>query len=283
LKVAARRREQRKRGASTVRGLLAERRLVAWVLGVGVGAFVVGYILTTLLFFPGFGGDAIVAVPDLRGMPEAQARRTMDRLGLEVELGDPMPNPRVPAGAVLMQFPLPGEEVARGSSVRITLSSGAEVRAIPDLDGMTVDEARGHLERMGWTVRVTEVEDMRAAGTILEVRPASGQTLAVGETVELMVSSGPPRVAVPEVTGFTTRDAVTRLEAEGLRLGQVGYEPFSSAPVGTVISQSPAPGDSLRMGAGVRIVVSGYDPSPPPPPPEEEAAEDEEPFDEEPR
>jgi beta-lactam-binding protein with PASTA domain len=263
VKVATRRRARQRAAAPGAARFVPPVRLVAAILAVGLGAFLLGYAITAFVFFPGRAGG-IVAVPDVREMPVGEARRALERLGLQVEEGGEIPNPRLPAGAVLMQTPLPGEEVARGSEVRLILSSGQETRTIPALHGRRAAEARALLEQMGWVVEVSEAQHHQAEGTVLEVRPAPGTELAVGSTVELVVSAGPPRLEVPEVTGFTVGDARTRLQAVGLRLGSVGYDPFAAVPMGTIVGQEPEAGASLPMGGAVRVVVAGYDPSPPP-------------------
>jgi eukaryotic-like serine/threonine-protein kinase len=265
VKVASRRRERERATKKGLRGYVAERRLIGWILAVGLGAFLLGYAATTVAFFPGFGRSAIVTVPDVRGLPAADARRALDRAGLEVEDGGAFPNPRVAPGAVLMQVPLPGEEVARGSPVRIVMSGGAELRALPEVEGRDANAARALLERMGW--EVTEREERAAVreGTVVAMVPAAGTEVPVGSAVELVVSAGPPRVEVPEVTGFTREVAASRLQAVGLRLGSVEYDPYATVPPGTVARQSPEAGASLRMGGAVGVVVAGWDPAPAPP------------------
>lgn len=259
-------RPKRAGGGGGVRAFVRERPFLAWGLGAVVLCFAVGYLVTWVLFFPGFGRSAIVTVPDLTGMPRAAAERTLGRLGLEVERGDAIPNPRIAEGRVLMQVPLPGEEVPRGSTVRIVPSAGPELRTVPAVRGLSRTEAVGLLERYGFRVEVGEAEDRSAAGTVLGVRPSPGEPAAVGSTVALTVSSGPPWVAVPAITGAGEADARARLDAAGLTLGRLSYAPESEAPTGTVVAQTPAAGDSLRMGSAVRATLAGEDPTPPEPP-----------------
>lgn len=264
-----------------VRTYFDERRLLKYVLAAGVGFFILGYVLVTFLFFPGFGRSPIVTVPDLTGRTRAAAERALDRLGLEVERGDPIPNPRVRRGRVLMQTPLPGEEVPRGSTVRIVLSGGPEIRTVPAITGLSRTDAIGLLQRHGFRVAIRNVRDRREEGTILGLRPEPGGEAAVGSVVELVISSGPPFVPVPGVVGLTSSDARARLQAAGLALGRVSYDEFSPEPAGTILRQSPAEGDSLRMGSGVRVTLAGPDPNPPPPPVDSAAVLDEESVEEE--
>lgn len=243
-----------------------ERSLLKWVLITGFACFVGGYLVITLLFFPGFGRSAIVTVPDLTNRSAGAADRALDRLGLEMQRGGTMPNPRVRQGRVLMQSPLPGEEVARGSTVRIVLSTGPEIRQVPAIRGLGRNDIVGLLQRYGFRVAIRRVSDRREEGTILGLLPATGQRAAVGSVVTIQMSAGPPFMRVPSIVGLQRGDAQARLEAIGLEVGRVGYDPSSLEPAGTIIAQAPAAGDSLRQGSGVRLTLAGENPNPPPPP-----------------
>ncbi|HLM66522.1 MAG TPA: PASTA domain-containing protein [Longimicrobium sp.] len=257
-----------------VRRYFDERELLKWVLVTGLSCFVVGYLLMTVLFFPGWGRAGIVTVPDLTNRSAQQADRALDRAGLKMLRGDTMSNPRVPRGRVLMQVPLPGEEVARGSQVRIVLSTGPELRPVPSIRGLGRADAIGLLQRYGFRAAIRRVSDRREEGTLLGLTPAAGRNAAVGSVVTMLISAGPPFVRVPALAGMQAPDARTRLQAGGLELGRVGYDPASPEPAGTVVAQSPVPGDSLRMGASVRVTLAGADPSPPPPPTVDSVAAD---------
>ena len=257
-----------------VRRYFDERRLQKYVLITGLSMFVFGYLLMTFLFFPGFGRSPIVTVPDLTGRTAGQAARAVDRLGLEMQRGGQLPNPRVGRGRVLMQTPLPGEEVARGTQVRIVLSSGAETRVIPSIRGLSRADAIGLLQRYGFRVAIRNVVNRAEEGTILGVRPDAGKQAALPGPVELLISSGPPHVLVPGVVGLPESDARARLRAVSLEVSRLSYAPGAAEPMGTVIAQAPAAGDSLRMGSSVRLTLAGADPNPPPPPSADTVAAD---------
>jgi beta-lactam-binding protein with PASTA domain len=249
-----------------VRRYFDERALLKWVLLTGLACFVIGYVVMTMLFFPGFGRSAIVTVPDLTDRTAQQADRDLDRMGLKMQRGDTLPNPRVRRGRVLMQVPLPGEEVARGSTVRIVLSTGPEMRAVPSIRGLSRADAIGLLQRYGYRVAIRRMNNRAEEGTLVALTPAAGQRAAVGSVVTITVSAGPPWVRLPAVVGLTLGDARARLQAVGVEVGRVGYDPASPEPVGTVVAQAPAEGDSIRQGSGVRVTLAGEDPNPPPPP-----------------
>ncbi|HEV7589303.1 MAG TPA: PASTA domain-containing protein [Longimicrobium sp.] len=258
-----------------VKAYLDRHHRLKYILYFGVGGFLVGYLFITLLFFPGFGRSAIVNVPDLRGMTLSGARRALDAAGLEMSRGPSLNNPRMRAGHVLTQVPLAGQEAARGTPVRIFLSDGPDRRKVPGIAGMEKDDAIALLQRMGFQVRLRMVPSMRDEGTLLAMAPRAGTAVPMPAIVVLSLSAGPPRILAPAVTGGTRDQAASILEAAGLRLGRISYDSTSSAPLGDVVGQSPAAGDSVRMGGSVRITVSGHDPNPPPPPaPVDSAAPD---------
>jgi beta-lactam-binding protein with PASTA domain len=249
-----------------VRRYFDERRLLKYVLITGLSMFVVGYLVMTFLFFPGFGRSPIVTVPDLTGRSAGQAERAVERLGLDMVRGGQLPNPRVGRGRVLMQTPLPGEEVARGTQVRIVLSSGPESRVVPAIKGLSRADAVVLLQRHGFRVSVRTMLHRSEEGSIIGLRPEAGKPAPLPGPVELLISAGPPKVLVPSVAGLVREHAAARLQAVSLHLGRVSYDPASTLPAGTVVAQAPAAGDSLRMGSSVRITLAGADPNPPPPP-----------------
>jgi eukaryotic-like serine/threonine-protein kinase len=241
----------------------ANVHLVLWIVGLGVGGFLLGYLIIALFFFRGGSPADVVAVPELREMGAAQARHRLDRLDLLMEIGDSLPNPEVAAGAVLAQSPLPGREVLRGSAVRVILSAGPERRTVADVSEMGRDQAARMLEALGFQVEVTEATGPQAAGRVIATDPPAGTTLPLNARVTLTVSTGPPMAEVPEVLGLTEADARDVLTGVGFRLAEIEYE-YRISGVGTVISQWPFPGDSLRAGSAVqiRVATDRFEPEP---------------------
>jgi len=264
-------RERIRGGARRAKAYVDAHPLLRRILYFGVGSFLLGYLFITLAFFPGFGRSAIVNVPDLRGMSLQGARRALADAGLELSRGPNLNNP-MRAGHVLTQVPLAGQEAARGTFVRIFLSDGPDRRPVPALAGLDKDEAIALLQRMGFQVRLRTVNSPREEGTLLGMTPAAGTQVPMPGIVVLSISSGPPKILAPSVTGGTIDQAEATLEAAGLRLGHVSYDSLSTAPLGDVVGQSPAAGDSVRMGGSVRVTISGHDPTPPPPAPVDSAA-----------
>ena len=238
------------------RGTPPELRWAVWTLAVVLGTFALGYVVTALVFFPSSDRPPVVAVPDLREMDEGRARHIVRSAGLELDVGDTLPNPEVQAGRILSQTPLPGQEVAPGAAVRVIVSGGAERRAIPVVTAMTREQALRVLEASGFRVQVEEVEDLRAAGRVVGIEPRPGIEMQVPATVRLLVSSGPPMVAVPDLYGLRHEDAVAALQAAGLEIGEIEYSFAGFRAEELVIGQDPAAGDSVPEGSAVNVRLS---------------------------
>jgi beta-lactam-binding protein with PASTA domain len=249
--VSKRRRRWEKRGIPR----WANRRLLLQIVGVGLVAFLLGYAAMALLFFPGSSGDHIVTVPDLRGEMRTEAERQAARAGLEIEIGDSLAHPRAPVGSVLAQTPLPGQEVAPGSMIRLILSMGPARRPVPDVLAMTREQAVRILSGSGFEVRVEEVTNERAAGQVVNLRPAPGTPVALPSTIVLTVSSGPPLVEVPLLLGLREPEAREALEAAGLKMGDVEYDYRGWEARGDVVAQDPLARDSVPEGSPVRLTV----------------------------
>jgi serine/threonine-protein kinase len=94
-----------------------------------------------------------------------------------------------------------------------------------------------------------------SAGQVISTDPPAGQTLPVGTKIDLFVSSGPAKVTVPDVTSESEGQAKANLNAAGFKVS-VAKQTSSTAPAGTVISQTPTGGTPELPGSAVTIVVA---------------------------
>jgi beta-lactam-binding protein with PASTA domain len=135
-------------------------------------------------------------------VPEAEAR-DVDEISAEIGdydlnvFEDAVTDYR-PAGTVVDQDPGGGEDVPRGRALRLAVSDGTgEPPEVPDVRGMSEEEARAVLEDAGYEVGVTEEgrtvtlepgeEVPEDDGTVLDQQPTPGSPLEPGETVDLLV------------------------------------------------------------------------------------------------
>ncbi|HJQ78161.1 MAG TPA: Stk1 family PASTA domain-containing Ser/Thr kinase [Acidimicrobiia bacterium] len=160
-------------------------------------------------------------------------------------------------GVVIRTDPAAGELAEVGSTVDLIVSAGSERLPVPPLVGLTEDQARTAIEEAGLEVgNVTERADPNiAAGLVIESVPGAGVEISPSIPVDLVVSTGPEVVVVPDVTTLSERDATAELNALDLVV-RVNEEFNDEVAEGTVIRQDPEAGAEVLLGDTVLIVVS---------------------------
>lgn len=199
-----------------------------------------------------------VPVPTVTGKTEEAAKSELASAGLnatvETEYSD-----EVASGYVIRQSVSGGNSVEEGSTITIVVSLGSSKTTVPNLLGMTLEEARSELAKYDLNLSDSYSEDYSntiAAERIMGQSISSGSSVDRGTTITVTLSLGAPTTTVPPLTGMTQEGAKAALEAAGLALGSVTSE-YSDATVGVVISQGMQSGSIVAIGSSVSIVLSG--------------------------
>ncbi|HYN37527.1 MAG TPA: PASTA domain-containing protein [Actinomycetota bacterium] len=133
---------------------------------------------------------------------------------------------------------------------------GAKEVAVPQLGGLTVDEARARASSKGleMTVAGRAVDILSEEGEVIGQSPASGR-IEEGQSIGVVVSEGPPDVQVPKVTESPGTEARGELKAANFEIGRVIYRYSSNADRGIVLKQLPSEG-KLEWGSKIHLVIS---------------------------
>jgi serine/threonine-protein kinase len=199
----------------------------------------------------------MVAVPDLRGMTQAEAERTLTAAKLTFTVQS-LENPDTEPGTVLGQDPAAGTEVAEQSSVKIVVSKGPGEEIVPDVAGQSLSSAQAELQALGFRIGGPEEQPSSsvAAGQVIGTDPPAGTSLDKGDRVTVIVSSGVEQVAVPDVRNQAEASATQSLQNRGFEVKVVTKSVPSGDPsIGRVISQDPAGGTTADSGSTVTITV----------------------------
>jgi len=207
-------------------------------------------------------GPQMVAVPAMVGKPQDDATNDLDQLGLTAIVRQQ--NSDQPSGTVIAQDPAPGTQVAKNSSVTITVSSGSGQVTVPNVVGQDAGTAGNILGNAGFKATTkTQASDTVQAGVVISTSPPGGAKAAKGSTVTMVVSSGPSptttelststssqstTASVPDVTGRTPAVA-------SRQLSNAGFNPSAgsncNSPGATVQSQNPQGGTTATKGSTV--------------------------------
>ncbi len=131
----------------------------------------------------------------------------------------------------------------------------AQIR-VPDVVNEDEDTARGILEDKGFEVDVMQAASNKPKGIVIEQDPEAGERIDEGGLVTLTVSKGPRQTEVPEVIGLTQDEAEAEITAAKLTVGEISTESSDEFEAGTVISQSPEPGEEVDVRSEVDLVIS---------------------------
>jgi serine/threonine-protein kinase len=129
-------------------------------------------------------GPELIPVPNVQGMPEAQAQDTVNKAGFKYTTLQVFSD-TVPVGVVADQSPSSGT-APRGSSITLQVSKGPELVVVPDLNNVDRDEAVRQLEALGLRADVTRFP----GGNGKKVRaqsPSPGTQVRKGTVVKLLV------------------------------------------------------------------------------------------------
>ncbi|MFF3722666.1 Stk1 family PASTA domain-containing Ser/Thr kinase [Streptomyces erythrochromogenes] len=239
-----RRQSQKKSRASTV-------LLVAAGILVLVGAILIGRALS------GNTADNRPSVPKLIGQTLEVATNSGVNSKLKVVKGADEPCADQPKGNVCKQDPPAGTKVDEGSTVTVTVSSGAPKVSVLDVLNMKYEEAEKALKEKGFQVDRKTQESDRTPGTVLEQNPKPGSEAETNSVVTLTVAKEQSKSEVPDLKGKTKDEAEKALKAVNLRLGSVTEsDQQPGAAPGTVISQQIAAGQQIEQNKAVGITIA---------------------------
>ncbi len=204
------------------------------------------------------GGPGTVRVPSLAGLRPRQ-------------VVDPAREPRPHGGAratvlghrriglAIRSVPGAGEVVERGEQIKVFVSSGPELVAVPNVTGLSRETAEDRLSDAGLVPgQITEQESTETEDEVLAQDPAAGTEVERNTTINLTVSTGIELVDVPNVIGLSARDAAAQLSADGLEAVERETEVADEAQDGKVIDQRPAAGTEVQQGRPVVIIIGVF-------------------------
>jgi serine/threonine-protein kinase len=195
-----------------------------------------------------------VGVPNVEGLREDPAVQQLESRGFVAKVQRES-STEVDAGVVIDQSPDAGTQVAKGSTVTITVSSGPKQVEVPKLVGKTYEQAVDLLNAVNLEARRRNVFSDRPQGRVAAQDPKAGETVDEGTEVVVSVSQGPEQIGVPDVVGMSQANATATLEAADFVVSVV-EQPSSTTAAGTVILQSPSAGVDADKGSTVTITVS---------------------------
>ncbi|MBC9227005.1 Stk1 family PASTA domain-containing Ser/Thr kinase [Aeromicrobium sp. 636] len=153
--------------------------------------------------------------------------------------------------------------IAAAIGVALMLNGGDEENAppqvaVPRVEGLDVETATNRLESKNLTVGDTREQTSAdiPEGQVMATDPEAGTTVDEGTAVDLVVSSGPELVDLPNLTSYSYDEAKDLLEGDQYGLKVKRQNTDSDQPKDRVLNSNPPPGSSVERGSTVTLIVS---------------------------
>ncbi len=228
-----------------------------YVIGGAVFAFLLAF-LWAFLSFGNFWSNSTVDVPNVVGKQLSVATRLLEERHLRVSSSE-VTNSDVPAGQVISQSPEAGESVKEQRMVHLVVSKGAGDITIPNLQGMSFDQAREKLKALGLSIgKISYTSDTsKDDGVVISQGLQAGGKASKGATVDITINqTKSTTVEIPNIVGMTIKEAKEALGNLGLSISKISGSNEDSAVVTAV---SPAPGSSVKRDESITLVGQSKD------------------------
>ncbi|QOK24087.1 Stk1 family PASTA domain-containing Ser/Thr kinase [Janibacter indicus] len=148
--------------------------------------------------------------------------------------------------------------VAAGGGWWWTQEGPGSTVVVPDVTGLSRADAEASLTQDGdlGYVESAAFDEQVPKGEVITSNPPTGTELSKGSDVTVVVSKGPERYEVPDLTGRTAAQARTTLERRTLTVGATTQAWDDDVAKGRIVSTTPAPGTEVKRDAKVALVVS---------------------------
>jgi serine/threonine-protein kinase len=202
-------------------------------------------------------------VPHLVGLAEAEALNQISGFNWESSVAREASD-TVAAGIVIRTQPAEATVVEESKPFQLVVSSGPAPRTLPELVGLTLDQATARLAQLGLVLVKADpafdetVPPDTVISWMVPEHPGLkvGDTVTLGTTVSVVLSAGPQPRVVPNLTGMSVADATAALGAQGLVLAQLEPEFSDSVAAGLIARQDPPADGSVDRGAAISVAVS---------------------------
>ena len=214
-----------------------------WTLGI-IALLVGGLVFALPYLWPQQTGPEMVKIPaGLIGQTPEVAQDQLRAVGLESTVTPVNGTGDRTVNTVIGTDPQAGLEIEKGSTVTLRVNVGPERGTIPEVKGLSYDEARAKLSEEGFNNVVRQVatnEPVDAeADEVVSVSPSSGTEYSKSDRITLSVATG--RSVVPDVKDLQVADAQADLKRNGFESTKITEEE-STRPPGTVLRTFPTGG-----------------------------------------
>ena len=238
-------------------------KIIHFILAIGIVSLGLILIFDWFVLPSYIRQDESIIVMNVTGKSLTRSIKELDSEGLKGIVYDTVYTSKVEPQTVIDQYPLPGEKVKPGRTVRLKISRPEKMVLVPSLVGQSQRSAEISLLQLGLQIDTvyTEYNPDYPKGTVAWQFPKSGDHIKKGLGLQITVSQGlpPDFFQVPQLFGLSMKKAKEALTQSRLKVGKISYQQNEDLVPYTVLDQSIAPGTVLDQATGVDLIVSILD------------------------
>jgi serine/threonine-protein kinase len=229
------------------------RKKWPWIVAALVAALLIAAIVYGFEYVSSSGG---FSVPDVVGLTQAKAEAEIVNAHLVPKVVTEASSSQ-PKGDVVSTSPQGGNDVKKGSTVTLFVSTGPQLIAVPNVENQQVTAAENALEAKGFVANPQKGTAascvQEPANQVCSQSPGPGAMEPKGTTVTLTYSPG--GTPVPQVVGESQGQATSDLENAGFNVNPITQNQSGFGP-GVVWKTNPPPNTPLQQGQTVTIYVT---------------------------
>ncbi|MFW6134589.1 MAG: PASTA domain-containing protein [Elusimicrobiota bacterium] len=129
---------------------------------------------------------------------------------------------------------------------------------VPSVVNMELDEARETIYQSGLKMKVIDDHVFREGDKfyVISQNPSPGDEIKKNRTVEIGIRETKSSQQVPNLVGKTIEEAEQILSEYEYQIGNIAYSMHQDLPKGTIIAQTPTPGENTQTNGEINILVS---------------------------
>jgi len=128
--------------------------------------------------------------------------------------------------------------------------------AVPDFSNMSISDAEKLADRTRLRLDVTDsiFNKHMERGAVFSQNPVAGSHVKKGRRILITINALQPQtVEMPDLVGYSLRQAKTVLQSKGLQVGKLAYQ--SDIATNNVLDQSIEPGEMVETETKVHLVL----------------------------
>lgn len=219
-------------------------------------------IIASGIYYVKSSNSNMVQVPTVLNLSEDEAVEILEDKNLKANISRYAQSNNYEPGKVMEQDPGPKTKVKKNSTINLVISEGREVK-VPDLSGMTLDQAEEKLKELDLELGKTSTDFSESVkkDTIIDQEPRKNEKVQAGSEVDVTVSLGKEEpdienVKVPNFLGEYEEDAINIAVENKLTVGNITYKYSDKYEKDVVMSQSIPANTQVAENSTIDFVVS---------------------------